>query len=64
VVDAMAARPDVDPDRIALIGISQGGYWVLKYRLGAEGAKPHGEPMGLATGDIRVFDWLDRHLAA
>ncbi|HET9292360.1 MAG TPA: prolyl oligopeptidase family serine peptidase, partial [Actinomycetes bacterium] len=28
VVDAMAARPDVDPDRIALIGISQGGFWV------------------------------------
>ena len=28
VVDAMAARPDVDPDRIALIGVSQAGYWV------------------------------------
>jgi Prolyl oligopeptidase family len=28
VVDAMAARPDVDPERIAVIGISQGGYWV------------------------------------
>jgi S-formylglutathione hydrolase FrmB len=28
VVDAMVARPDVDPDRIAVIGISQGGYWV------------------------------------
>jgi hypothetical protein len=193
VVDAMAARPDVDPDRIALIGISQAGYWVpralafehrfvaavadpgvvdvstswterlpgfmraqlqdpskkdsfdkemgwterfskstratlhfrgepygvggdsrfdlyqevLKYRLGdevagittpllitepedeqfwpdqsqalydrlpgpkqlvrftaAEGANRHCEPMGLATRDIRIFDWLDRHLAA
>ena len=28
MVDAMAARPDGDPDRIALIGISQGGFWV------------------------------------
>ncbi|HEX3211452.1 MAG TPA: prolyl oligopeptidase family serine peptidase [Actinomycetota bacterium] len=28
VVDAMAARPDVDADRIALIGVSQAGYWV------------------------------------
>ncbi|HWD42461.1 MAG TPA: prolyl oligopeptidase family serine peptidase [Actinomycetota bacterium] len=166
VVDAMAARPDVDPERIALIGISQGGFWVpralafehrfvaavadpgvvdvstswterlsrstratlhfrgepygvagdsrfdlyqevLKYRLGdevnqittpllitepegeqfwpgqsqalydrlpgprqlvrftaAEGANRHCEPMGLATRDLRIFDWLDRHLAA
>jgi hypothetical protein len=193
VVDAMTARPDVDPDRIALIGISQAGYWVpralafehrfvaavadpgvvdvatswtgqlpgfmraqlqdpakkdafdkemgwterlsrstratlhfrgepygvpgdsrfdlyqevLKYRLGdevakittpllitepedeqfwpgqsqalydrlpgprelvrftaAEGANRHCEPMGLATRDTRIFDWLDRYLAA
>ena len=28
VVDAMVGRPDVDPDRIALIGVSQAGYWV------------------------------------
>jgi poly(3-hydroxybutyrate) depolymerase len=28
VLDAMVARPDVDPDRVALIGISQAGYWV------------------------------------
>jgi Prolyl oligopeptidase family len=28
VVDAMAARSDVDADRIALIGVSQAGYWV------------------------------------
>jgi len=27
VVDALVAREDVDPDRIALQGISQGGYW-------------------------------------
>lgn len=30
VVDVLAARDDVDADRIALSGISQGGYWVLR----------------------------------
>lgn len=30
VVDFLAARPNVDPERIALSGISQGGYWVLR----------------------------------
>jgi Prolyl oligopeptidase family len=28
VLDAMVARPDVDADRIAVIGVSQAGYWV------------------------------------
>jgi hypothetical protein len=28
MLDAMVARADVDPDRIAIIGISQAGYWV------------------------------------
>jgi hypothetical protein len=28
VIDHLAGRPDVDPDRIAVMGISQGGYWV------------------------------------
>ena len=28
VVDAMVARPDVDPGRLAVIGVSQAGYWV------------------------------------
>ncbi len=30
VVDYLLLRPDIDPDRIALSGISQGGYWVLR----------------------------------
>ncbi|MBU1671352.1 MAG: prolyl oligopeptidase family serine peptidase [Actinobacteria bacterium] len=30
VVDFLVARPDVDPNRIALSGISQGGYWILR----------------------------------
>jgi hypothetical protein len=29
----------------------------------APGANRHCEPMGLATRDTRIFDWLDRYLA-
>jgi dipeptidyl aminopeptidase/acylaminoacyl peptidase len=28
VLDAMLRRPDVDRDRVAVIGVSQAGYWV------------------------------------
>jgi hypothetical protein len=30
MVDFLLARDDVDPERIALSGISQGGYWILR----------------------------------
>ncbi|MGD0939631.1 MAG: prolyl oligopeptidase family serine peptidase [Terracidiphilus sp.] len=45
VVDAMLRRRDVDPKRIALIGISQGGYWVpralaFEHRIAAGVADP------------------------
>lgn len=30
VLDAVAARPDVDADRLAVYGISQAGYWVTR----------------------------------
>ena len=45
VVDAMVARPDVDPGRIALIGVSQAGYWVpralaFEHRFAAAVADP------------------------
>jgi len=30
VLDAMLARSDVDPNRIAVIGVGQGGYWVAR----------------------------------
>ena len=45
VVDAMLRRPDVDPKRIALIGASQGGFWVpralaFEHRIAAGVADP------------------------
>ncbi len=30
VLDAVLARPDVDPDRVAVYGLSQAGYWVAR----------------------------------
>ncbi|MES4893112.1 dipeptidyl aminopeptidase [Streptomyces sp. NPDC096012] len=45
VVDHLLARPDVDPRRLVLCGISQGGYWVpraiaFEHRLAAAVADP------------------------
>jgi len=45
VVDWLLARPDVDPRRIAILGVSQGGYWVpralaFEHRLAAAIADP------------------------
>ncbi|MBB3675177.1 alpha/beta hydrolase family protein [Modestobacter versicolor] len=45
VIDHLAKRPDVDPDRIAVMGISQGGYWVpraatVEHRIAAAVADP------------------------
>jgi hypothetical protein len=45
VVDALVARKDVDPDRIAVIGVSQAGYWVpralaFEHRFAAAVADP------------------------
>jgi len=45
VVDYLLTRPDVDPDRIALQGVSQGGYWVprsvaFEHRIAAAIADP------------------------
>lgn len=57
VVDFAAARPEVDESRIALTGISQGGYWVLRaaafeHRLAAVVADP---------GVMRVLDAFEAH---
>ncbi|MEU7816157.1 prolyl oligopeptidase family serine peptidase [Pseudonocardia sp. NPDC049154] len=45
VVDHLVARPDVDPARIAVAGVSQGGYWVpravaYEHRIAAAVADP------------------------
>jgi Prolyl oligopeptidase family len=45
VVDAIVARPDVDPGRLAAIGVSQAGYWVpravaFEHRFAAAVADP------------------------
>jgi hypothetical protein len=45
VVDWLLTRPDVDPHRIGIIGVSQGGYWVpravaFEYRIAAAIADP------------------------
>ncbi|MGY1806916.1 alpha/beta hydrolase family protein [Blastococcus sp. SYSU D00669] len=45
VVDRLLERPDVDPARIAVVGVSQGGYWVpravaFEHRVAAAVADP------------------------
>lgn len=45
VIDFVLSRPEVDPDRIALYGVSQGGYWVpralaFEHRVAAGVADP------------------------
>ncbi len=45
VLDAMLERPDVDPDRVVVIGISQAGHWIpralaFEHRLAAAVADP------------------------
>ncbi|KOG75379.1 MULTISPECIES: alpha/beta hydrolase family protein [Streptomyces] len=58
VVDFLLSRPDVDPRRIALAGISQAGYWVprtlaFEHRIAAAVADP---------GVVRVADSWWRNL--
>jgi hypothetical protein len=45
----------------ALYDLLPGTRQLVKFTA-AEGANRHCEPMGLATRDARVFDWLDRYL--
>jgi len=45
VVDYLLTRPDVDPSKIALLGVSQGGYWAprsaaFEHRIAATVADP------------------------
>lgn len=58
VVDYLVARPDVDPERIVLQGVSQGGYWApraaaFEHRLAALVADP---------GVMRVSASWEAHL--
>ncbi|MGY1690805.1 alpha/beta hydrolase family protein [Geodermatophilus sp. SYSU D01105] len=62
VVDALAARPDVDPRRLALVGVSQGGYWVpravaFEHRIAAAVADP-----GVVDVSAAMLTHLPHHL--
>jgi dienelactone hydrolase len=49
IVDFLSQRPEVDPDRIALYGISQAGYWVPR-------ALTHEHRIAAAVADPGVVD--------
>ncbi|NEK56513.1 prolyl oligopeptidase family serine peptidase [Geodermatophilus sabuli] len=49
VIDHLAPRPDVDPARIAVMGVSQGGYWVPR-------AAAHEHRIAAAVADPGVVD--------
>lgn len=49
VIDHLTKRPDVDPGRIAVMGISQGGYWVPR-------AAAHEHRIAAAIADPGVVD--------
>jgi hypothetical protein len=57
VLDAVLARADVDPDRVAVIGVEQGGYWVTR-------ALAFEHRFAAAVVDPGIIDvsaaWIDR----
>lgn len=57
VVDLLAARADVDAERLAIVGVSQGGYWVPR-------AVAFEKRIAAAVADPGVFDvstaWTDK----
>jgi hypothetical protein len=62
VVDALLARPDVDPHRLALVGVSQAGYWVpravaFEHRVAAAVADP-----GVVDVSAAMLTHLPHHL--
>jgi hypothetical protein len=64
VLDAMTARPDVDAGRIAVIGVSQAGYWVpralaFEHRFAAAVADP-----GVVDVSTSWLDQLPKSLRA
>lgn len=62
VVDALLARSDVDPRRLALVGVSQAGYWVprataFEHRVAAAVADP-----GVVDVSAAMLGHLPHHL--
>ena len=62
VVDALLARPDVDRRRLALVGVSQAGYWVpraaaFEHRVAAAVADP-----GVVDVSAAMLGHLPHHL--
>ncbi|HEU5158803.1 MAG TPA: dipeptidyl aminopeptidase [Streptosporangiaceae bacterium] len=62
VVDHLLTRPDVDPAKIALLGVSQGGYWVprsvaFEHRIAAIVADP-----GVVEVSAAMFRHLPNHM--
>jgi len=62
VVDALVGRADVDPSRIAVMGVSQGGYWVPRalaseHRVAAAVADP-----GVVDVSTTMLGQLPHHL--
>lgn len=53
VFQAIAARPDVDPDRIGLLGRSLGGYYILR----AAAANPRIKALAVFGGAFDLSDW-------
>jgi hypothetical protein len=68
VVDHLVARPDVDADRLALLGVSQGGYWVpravaFEHRIAAAVADPGVMDVSYAMWS-QLPHYLTKHLEA
>ena len=69
IVDWLLSRTDVDPDRIAILGISQGGYWVpravaFEHRIAAAVADPGVVDVATVFGRFLPPDDLHAFMAA
>ena len=53
VVDAMSARDDVDSERLAVIGISQAGFWVPRALASSTGSRPRWPTPAWSTCALR-----------
>jgi hypothetical protein len=69
VVDWLLTRPDVDPSRIGIIGVSEGGYWVpravaFEYRIAAAIADPGVVDSGTGFAKLVSAEMLQALLSA